>query len=131
MAYSEDFRKKVLEVKNVEALTIKATSQRFKIAWKTVKSWMRSIKRKTHSNRYRKLCLEAFKKDVELYPDAYQYERAQRLGVKQNTVCDGLKKLKISYKKKPYTPESGRSKAYYISPEDARLCIKKRANNLH
>jgi len=118
MAYSEDFRKKVLEVMHSEALTILATAKRFKIDWKTVKSWMQSIKRKPHSNRFRKLSLEALKKDVEDYPDAYQHERAKRLGVKQNTICDGLKKLKISYKKKPYSSESGRRKAYYISSED-------------
>lgn len=118
MAYSEDFRKKVLEVMDSESLTISGAARRFKIDWKTVKSWTQSIKRKEHSNRYRKLCLEALKKDVEEYPDAYQYERAERLGVKQNTICDSLKKLRISYKKKPYTSKGGRSKAYYILSED-------------
>ena len=92
---------------NSESLTILATAKRFKIDWKTVKSWMQSIKRKSHSNRFRKLSLEALRKDVEEYPDAYQYERAKRLGVKQNTICDGLKKLKISYKKKLYNPSYG------------------------
>lgn len=116
MVYSKDFRKKVLETKEAESLTILAVARRFKIDWKTVKSWMQSIERKVHSNRYRKLCLEALREDVKEYPDAYQYERAERLGVKQNTICDGLKKLKISYKKKPFSSEGGRNKTYYISP---------------
>ena len=118
MAYSEDFRKKVLEVMNFEALTIASTARRFKINRKTLEAWIVSIVRKPHSNRYRKLCLEALKEDVEKYPDAYQYERAQRLGVKQNTICYGLERLKISYKKKPYTPAGGRGKAYFISGKD-------------
>ena len=52
------------------------------------------------------------------HPDAYQYERAQRLEVGQNCIFHGLKRLKISYKKKPYSSESGRRKAYYISSKD-------------
>lgn len=118
MAYSKDFRKKVLAVMALDSLTAWQASQRFKIDLKTVKSWQISIIRKGHSNRHRKLSLEALKEDVEKYPDGYQYERAKRLGVKQNTICKALKKLKISYKKKPYTPKSGRDKAYYFSTKD-------------
>jgi transposase len=118
MAYSEDFRKKVLEVIEEDKLTPCKAANHFKLDLKTVKSWLVSIERKPHSNRYKKLCLEALKADVEKYPDAYQYERAERLGVKQNTICYGLKKLKISYKKKPYTPAGGREKAYFISEKD-------------
>jgi transposase len=118
MAYSEDFRKKVLEIMSIESLTAYQASHRFKINIKTVKSWQVSISRKAHSNRHRKLSLEALKEDVENYPDAYQYERAKRLGVKQNTICKALKSLKITYKKKPYTPKIGREKAYYLSTKD-------------
>ena len=75
--------------------------------------------------------MEKLKKDVELYPDAYQYERAERLGVGQNCIFHGLKRLQISYKKKPYPSEGGRSKAYYILPENEGLCTKKHADNLH
>ena len=39
-------------------------------------------------------------KDVELAPDAYQWERAKQLGVAQRTIGYGLQRLKISYKKK-------------------------------
>jgi transposase len=69
MAYSEDFRKKVLEIMSIESLTAYQASQRFKIDLKTVKSWQVSIDRKEHSNRFRKLSLEALRADVEKYPD--------------------------------------------------------------
>ena len=38
-------------------------------------------------------------KDVERAPDAYQWERAKRLGVAERTIGYGLQRLKISYKK--------------------------------
>jgi transposase len=118
MAYSEDFRKKVLEIMALESLKVSETARRFKLSRRTVESWLVSIERKEHSNRYRKLSLEALQNDVEKYPDAYQYERAKRLGVGQNSIFHGLKRLGISYKKKPYTPKIGREKAYYLSTKD-------------
>jgi transposase len=118
MAYSKDFREKVLEIMKTESLTLLGTAKRFQIDWKTVKLWTQSIERKVHSNRYRKLCLEALKADVEEYPDGYQYERAARLGVRQNTIFNGLKKLGISYKKNTFASESGRGKTYIIPRED-------------
>ena len=45
--------------------------------------------------------MEALKQDVETYPDAYQYERAQRLGVSQRGIGYALKRLAMSRKKKP------------------------------
>ena len=48
---------------------------------------------------------EALKRDVELYPDAYQYERAARLGASQQGVCSALKRLGISRKKNAVAPE--------------------------
>jgi transposase len=48
MAYSKDFRKKVLEIMSIESLTAYQASHRFKIDLKTVKSWQVSIDRKEH-----------------------------------------------------------------------------------
>ena len=42
--------------------------------------------------------MENLKIDVGLYPDAYQYERAERFGVSQRGIALALKRLGISYK---------------------------------
>jgi transposase len=44
--------------------------------------------------------MEALKRDVELYPDAYHYERAVRFGITESGIRSALKRLGISYKKK-------------------------------
>ena len=118
MSYEEEFRKKVLQIKSKHGLTIEETARLFEIGKSTVQRWLQRVKSLKSTGRPRKLCLEALKRDVDAYPDGYQYERAQRLGVGQNCIFHGLKRLKISYKKKPYSPESRRRKAYYISSED-------------
>ena len=43
--------------------------------------------------------MEALKRDVEGYPDAYQFERAKRLGVSRQGIWYALKRLGVSYKK--------------------------------
>ncbi len=43
--------------------------------------------------------MEALKRDVELHPDAYHYERAMRCGVTEGGIRKALKRLGISYKK--------------------------------
>jgi transposase len=46
-----------------------------------------------------KLDPEALKAHVEQFPDAYQHERAQALGVSRHVVLYGLKRLKLTRKK--------------------------------
>ena len=47
-----------------------------------------------------KLDMVQLAQDIELAPDAYQWERARRLGVAERTIGYGLQRLKVSYKKK-------------------------------
>ncbi|MFI0436101.1 MAG: IS630 transposase-related protein [Parachlamydiaceae bacterium] len=42
--------------------------------------------------------------DVKKYPDAYMYERAQRLCVSSAGIRFALKRLNITHKKKPRSP---------------------------
>ena len=118
MSYEEEFRKKVLSIKSDRKLTIEETANLFEIGKSTVQRWLKRVKSLKSTGRPRKLCLEALKSDVDTFPDAYQYERAERLGVGQNAIFHGLKRLKISYKKKPYSSESRRREAYFISSEN-------------
>ena len=48
-------------------------------------------------------------------PDAYQYERAVRLGVSQRAIGNALKRLGISYKKNTQASESGRNRTAHFS----------------
>jgi transposase len=64
-----------------------------------------------------KIDMEALKKDVELYPDAYLIERAKRLNVSRNGIWCALKRLKVSYKKNSTTPKGGSRKKIYILPK--------------
>ncbi|MGP9706170.1 IS630 transposase-related protein, partial [Psychrobacter sp. AOP31-E1-50] len=44
---------------------------------------------------------DALRKDVERYPDDYHYERARRFNCTAPAICEALKRLGISQKKRP------------------------------
>ena len=100
MAYSLDFRLHVLAIRQRDQLSIEQTAARFAVGKASVMRWVKRPARKPSGFRRRKLAIEALAQDVRDYPDAYQYERAARLGVTQNAICYALKhKLGISSKK--------------------------------
>lgn len=111
MTYSLDFRKKVLAVKERDGLSYEAVAVRFDIRSKhTVYRWTKQIEPcKTRTKPATKIDMDALTRDVELYPDAYQYERAARLGVSKSGIQSALKRLGISYKKNT-TPCKSRSR---------------------
>ena len=101
MTYSIDFRRKVLSIKDEEDLTIEETAKRFHIGVASIVRWSSRLEPcLTRNKPATKINMEALAKDVELYPDDYQYERAARFNVSQRGIGDALKRLKISYKKK-------------------------------
>jgi transposase len=53
-----------------------------------------------------KIDMEFLVRDVELYPDAYQHERAERFGCSQRGIGYALKRLKISRKKTFFHPKA-------------------------
>ena len=65
--------------------------------------------------------MEALAEDVKTYPDAYQYERANRLGVSSSGIGHALKRLGVSYKKNARPPEGGRTGTTYFSAQDQAL----------
>jgi transposase len=99
MAYSLDFRRKVLSVRKREGLTIAEVAARFDVGVASVTRWVKNIHRKPQGFRQRKIDLEGLRQAIRDYPDAYQYERAKRLGVAQNAIFLALKKLGVTYKK--------------------------------
>jgi transposase len=109
MTYSIDFRCKVLQVKKHEQLSYKQVSKRFGIAVNTVYLWTKNLEaKKTRDKPASKIDMQALKNNLSTHPDAYQYERASMLGVSRGCIMHALKRLKVSYKKKPATSQ-GRS----------------------
>jgi hypothetical protein len=62
--------------------------------------------------------MDALKKDIELYPDAYQYEKAERLGCTRGGIYHALKRLGVIYKKNTEASQSGPRKAIYVLPKN-------------
>lgn len=100
MGYSLDFRKQVFKIKEQEGLSFQEASDRFGINIRTLFRWQKRLEPKLkRDKKATKLDMEALKLDVENHPDAYQYERAARLGVSQSCIYYGLQRLGISVKK--------------------------------
>ena len=122
MSYSLDFRLHVLAVKAAEDLTFKEASSRFEIGIASLVRWSKNPRPKSKRNKpATKIDMDALKKDIEEYPDAYQYERAQRFGVTTTGIWHALKRLKVTYKKNTQPSQIGSRKAVYILPTDQRL----------
>jgi len=95
-----------LSIKESEKLRFADVSKRFKVGISSLVRWSKKIEPQTKRNKSAtKIDMEALKRDVELYPDAYQPEQAGRLGVSQKDIFAALKRLRISYKKHSITPK--------------------------
>jgi transposase len=101
MTYSLDFRKKVLSIKETENLSFAQTAKRFDIGIASIVRWTKHIEAKTSRNKpATKINMEALRKDIRTYPDAYQRERAERFGISKSGIWHALNRLKITRKKK-------------------------------
>ena len=116
MTYSVDFRKKVLKVREKEGLSIESVAIRFGVGKASVMRWLIELKPKNTRNKpATKIDMELLKKDIEEYPDGYQYERAERLGASQSGIYWALKRLNVTYKKNTSSSKSRRKKAFIVS----------------
>jgi transposase len=104
MSYSLDFRKKVFKVKKDQSLTYQMTSERFAVPIRTLFRWANRIEPKLTRDRTGILDLKALRKAIEIHPDKFQYELAEKYGVSQPTICKWLKRLGVSYKKNTISP---------------------------
>lgn len=107
MTYSNDFREKAIEIKKQENLTIQETAVRFGVGSASIARWLKQLEaKKTRNSPWRKIDMEALKRDVEIHPESYPYERAKRFGVCQAAIGKALKRLKVSRKKNLIASES-------------------------
>jgi transposase len=100
MSYSLNFRKQVFKLQKEYNLSLRETAARFNVPVRTLQRWKARIAPKTQRNKpATKIDMEALRKHLEDYPDAYQYERAKLFGVSPNCILYALRRLSISHKK--------------------------------
>jgi transposase len=118
MTYSSDFRRKVLSVREKEGLTIAEVAARFCVGVASVVRWLKDPEpKRTRNKPATKIDMEALARDVLEHPDAYQYERARRLGVSEKGIGHALRRMGLSYKKNSSSPKSERRRTAYL-PDD-------------
>ncbi len=120
MTYSLDMRKQVLKIRQEEGLSMAQVALRFGVGVASVMRWSNNIECIKKRTRSTKIDLEALKCDVQMYPDAYQYERATRLGVGEHCVWYALKLLNITYKKNPAASKSNPRKTLCFLQRDTQ-----------
>ena len=122
MTYPSSFRRKVLSVRSSEGLTIAQVAARFCVGVASVTRWVKNPDPKLTRNKpATKIDMQALARDVLEYPDAYQYERAQRLGVSEKGIGHALRRMGITYKKNAATSQSTRRRTAYLPKPDTVL----------
>ena len=102
MTYPLKFRQHVLAIKEKENLTFARTAQRFGLGIASVMRWAKNIQPVTKRHKPpTKIDTQALTEDVRQFPDAYQRERAARLGVSATGIYHALRRLGFTRKKRP------------------------------
>ncbi len=119
MAYSSDFRRKVLSVREKEGLTIAQVAERFCVGTASVTRWLKTPEPKTTRNKpATKIDMVALARDVVAYPDAYHYERARRFGVSVQGIHYALRRLGVTYKKNSNASKEVRGRTACLPNDD-------------
>ena len=106
MAYGIDYRKAAIEFKQ-SGNTFAQLKKVFKITPRTYYQWVElqektgSLQFRNANKRQRKIDPEKLKQALEEKPDAYLRELATKFNVSEAAIHKRLKKLKITYKKRP------------------------------
>lgn len=97
MTYSVDYRRRALLLLD-EGKTKSEISRIFGIARTTLDRWLMSDSlepQKPGPKGPRTFTYQALQAHVAQFPDAYQYERAEALGVSRHVILHGLRRLGI------------------------------------
>ncbi|MCO6427166.1 MAG: transposase [Nitrosomonas communis] len=88
-----------MSVRKKEGLTIAQAAARFCVGIASVTRWVKNPNPKQTRNKpATKIDMIALARDVQAFPDAYQAERARRLGVSEKGIGHALRRMNISYK---------------------------------
>lgn len=119
MTYPLKFRRKVIETRAQEGLTIAEAAERFGVGVASLVRWLKTPEPRPGRDRpATKIDTKALLHDLKQHPDAYHYERAARLGVSKSGIAAALTRLGVTYKKIPDASESGRRRKAGISGQD-------------
>jgi len=101
MAYSPDFRKKVLETLS-RGLSVRTTAALFGIHFTTIQNWKKHPeKTKTPQKRPpKKIRTEELLVDIEMYPTDYLSERAKRFKCTPAAIRKAMLRNKFSKKRR-------------------------------
>lgn len=98
--YSLDFRQHVLGYQQKHKLTFVQTAKHFDISLRSLFRWHKNIEPCTTRNKpATKVNMAKLAQDIDDFPDAYQRERAVRLGVSKSAIYYALKRLNVTFKK--------------------------------
>ena len=117
MSYDIKFRRHVLKIRDAEGLSFSKVAERFGIAKQSVYNWSVRLEEKKRFKPATKIDMAALVRDIEEYPDAYQYERGERLGVSSKGIWHALRRLRVTYKKKPSASQGGSRKTICLLPK--------------
>jgi len=109
MRYSMDFRKKVMEVKARQGLSVRETAERFGIHFNTIQRWSTRLEAKPcgpAKGSTTKLDLAELKAYYTANNGAYQSEAAAHFKVGRATIWRALRRLKWSHQKNVATSQS-------------------------
>ncbi|WP_227504444.1 IS630 transposase-related protein [Acinetobacter sp. YZS-X1-1] len=106
MGYSKDFKDKVIEIMTRDKMSVRKTAQHFSVSTRTIQLWQKSTEQKPIPGRPAKIIEAQILADIEKYPDDYQYERAERLGVSTHAVFNAYIKQEYHVKKTLTPPKS-------------------------
>lgn len=96
--YSQDFRKQVLLTLK-KGYSLRQVASDFNISKTTIQNWKRNfVPKDNKAGRPEVIDSKALLRDIEVDPDAYQYERAERFGCSRSGMSRCLKRLNISKK---------------------------------
>jgi transposase len=99
MTYSVHFRKKVL-AKLEAGTSMREAATQYELSTATIQSWKRKLEPKAvRDTKPRVIHDDALRLDVELHPDSYQRERADRLNCSTRGIGKALKRIGITQKK--------------------------------
>ena len=119
MAYPLEFRRKVIETRAQEGLTIAEAAERFGVGMASLVRWLKTPEpRSGRGEPATEIDADALPHDLKLHPDAYYHERAARLGVSESGIAVALARLGATYGKSPDAPKGGRRRAAGISGQD-------------
>ena len=88
-----------------------ATADHVKVGIATLTRWSKRLEPRSAKRRQGKIDMAPLARDVEVFPEAYQRERAACFGVCQKA----LRRLKVTYKKPPEASEDRRRQTASLS----------------